>query len=475
MWGLVYGGISLNTRYICNESDSTEQYYFEFFSDNSYSEGSKVCSRLVSLDPCIDTAAVCCEQVRLNIDLIKEGCPDGKCMIVQSWDIPDPKYTCFQQLVFEDDTISFTLGQLPPVPFAKPCLDLGERLTGSVSLLRFEGDPNPCIVNYDAYCPVGEIRQGCNPDSCNDDWENKVLINQSIDSGACTGCLLTIFYKHRKTCGNWQDLQILDMELTCPDSILCNSSADEIYQLAVKMVISQNDMDFEPKWTTIEQGGDTCNIQWRISQVSCWTDYFVSNVPIEKIEKDKDPTPLSDPDPSPWIRTGWTIYEPCNEDCCARRFEVCRYDDSTVTIKDLGPLSGTGDCDTVYSHSNQCYNVCDFLKDFDELSPKIPIIHEPELEGSNILDTLKSVNDNLLLVYFDQMNFKVLLNNTESSIIDISIYNFTGRLTINKTQHLISGRNLIELDISSFISGVYTYSITSDGILFKTGKFYVIR
>jgi hypothetical protein len=246
------------------------------------------------------------------------------------------------------------------------------------------------------------------------------------------------------------------------------------------MVISQNDMNFEPRWADIvsDSLADSCNIQWRISQVGCWSDYYW-NPDWQKMEKDKNPKPLGEPNQYPYGR-GYTIYEPCDTTiCCARQLEVCRYGLDSVKIQDLGSLTEGGDCDTVFAHppriALQCYDVCDFLKDLNELQPKMPEKNEPEQRGFVLPDTVKITNENILIVYYTQTTLKILLDNIDASHIDVSIYNFTGKLTINKTQRLISGRSLIDMDISCLTTRVYIYSITSDGILVKTGKFYIIK
>jgi hypothetical protein len=462
---------------ICNETDSTINYYFEFFSDNTYSDSSKVCTRLVSLDPCIDTAAVCCEQIKLEIFLEKGGggCADSLCQVTENWTIPDQKYDCFHHYVNSDgDTLPFDPMQ-PPDLISEPCLPQGTIIDETIYLLRSPGDTLPCPIHYQAYCPVSDIRQGCNPDTCNNDWDT-LYLKQAIKSGPCQGDTLIISYRSRNSCGSWQDLQILEIEKKNHDSITCISPADSIYQLAVKIVIAQNDMDFEPDWETIvsDSTADSCNIQWRISQVSCWTDYYWDPM-WQKMEKEKNPKTLSDP----VFGYGYTIYEPCNEECCARQLKVCRYGLDSVKIQDLGSLTEGGDCDTVFAHppriALQCYDVCDFLKDLNELQPKMPEKNEPEQRGFVLPDTVKITNENILIVYYTQTTLKILLDNIDASHIDVSIYNFTGKLTINKTQRLISGRNLIDMDISCLTTGVYIYSITSDGILVKTGKFYIIK
>jgi len=239
------------------------------------------------------------------------------------------------------------------------------------------------------------------------------------------------------------------------------------------MVIAQNDMEFEPSWYKIQnEGADTCNIQWRISQVGCWTDWVYD--PLAPIIEQKKPRTQDGIGTNPNLR--WTIYEPCDTTiCCARQLEVCRYGIDSVSIRDLGLLTESGvDCDTVYAYpprtALQCYNVCDYLESFNELYPKIP-----EFNGELHLDTIQNAPNNLIIVYYDQNFLQVIYDNNNESNLDVSIYNYTGKLTINKTQRMISGRNSIDVDLSSLISGVYLYGIVSNGILVKTGKFQIIK
>jgi hypothetical protein len=456
---------------ICNETDSTINYYFEFFSDNTYSDSSKVCTRLVSLDPCIDIAAVCCEQIKLEIFLEKGGggCADSLCQVTENWTIPDQKYDCFHHYVNSDgDTLPFDPMQ-PPDLISEDCLPPGTIIDDTVALLRFPGDPNPCLVHYQAYCPIADIRQGCNPDACDSIWTNDSLLFQEINSGSCQGCELTIFYKHRDKCGGWQDLQIKDIELKCPDTVQCTSTADEIYQLAVKMVISQNDMDFEPKYDN-NPLTDSCSIQWRISQVSCWADWYWDPT-WQKIEKEKNPKTLSDP----VFGYGYTIYEPCDTTiCCARQLKVCRYSQFGVEITDLGMLTEGGDCDTVFAYPPRialpCYNVCDYLENFNELYPRIN-----ESQGETHQDTIITLQNNLVIVTYNQLMFKIMIEQNEASNVEINIFNLLGYPFISKSGNLKSGMNIYELDISNLISGIYVYNVSLDGISVRKGKMYIIR
>lgn len=239
------------------------------------------------------------------------------------------------------------------------------------------------------------------------------------------------------------------------------------------MIIKQNDMDFEPSWETIvtDSTADTCSIQWRVSQVSCWTDWYW-DPGWQTIGKNNKPN-LQTGGTNP--NTGYTIYEPCNEDCCARQLRVCRYGKDSVSIQDLGELTEGGNCDTVQLRTMDCYDVCDYLKDFDELYPKIPAFEDSELNEERKIDTVKTMGDDFVIVYYYDNYIRIIFENTVAANVDISIYNITGKLTINKSQKIMSGRKIIEIDISSLISGVYIYRISTDGILVKTGKFHIIR
>jgi hypothetical protein len=453
---------------LCNTSDSTQQFLFEFYTDDTYSDSSKMCSRLIALDPCIDTAAVCCDQIKLNIDLVKEGCPDGKCMIIQSWEIPDPRYDCFHYFIFEGNTLVFDPNNPPELPFADPCVEPDELISGTVSLLRFLGDPNPCIINYQAYCPVAEVRQGCNPDSCEDQWYYGALLEKPINEGDCQGCELNIYFKYRKTCGNWQDLQILGIDKHNPntDSITCNCTNDEIFRIALDMLIKVNPMNFKPKWPP-DSSGDTCSILWRVSLNSCWTDWFYDPMaPI--VGKGKNPNLQSDPNEDP-INQLWHIFRPCDSTCCARRFRVCRTCDTCVTYEDLGTLSGGISCDTVkYNNNLDCYFACDFFND----------IHYsilPEFTEEHIL----IVNDNSevgnIKLHYDNSKMTLIIENIESPSVDISLYNITGKLAVSKNEFIVKNKNFIEVDLTSLNSGVYMYRISGKNGLLTSGKIVIIR
>jgi hypothetical protein len=238
------------------------------------------------------------------------------------------------------------------------------------------------------------------------------------------------------------------------------------------MVISQNDMNFEPRWADIvsDSLADSCNIQWRISQVGCWTDYYW-NPDWQKIEKEKNPKTLSDP----VFGYGYTIYEPCDTTiCCARQLKVCRYSQFGVEITDLGMLTEGGDCDTVFAYPPRialpCYNVCDYLENFNELYPRIN-----ESQGETHQDTIITLQNNLVIVTYNQLMFKIMIEQNEASNVEINIFNLLGYPFISKSGNLKSGMNIYELDISNLISGIYVYNVSLDGISVRKGKMYIIR
>ncbi len=118
----------------------------------------------------------------------------------------------------------------------------------------------------------------------------------------------------------------------------------------------------------------------------------------------------------------------------------------------------------------QCYNVCDYLESFNELYPK-----KPEIRGELHQDTVQYLINNLIIVYYDQNFLKVTYDNNNELNLDVSIYNYTGKLTMSKALKMISGRSSIDVDLSSLLSGVYVYGITANGFVVKTGKFKIIR
>jgi hypothetical protein len=174
---------------------------------------------------------------------------------------------------------------------------------------------------------------------------------------------------------------------------------------------------------------------------------------------------------------GLTIYEPCDTTiCCARQLKVCRLDQFKVEITDLGMLTEIGvDCDTIFAYpprtALQCYNVCDYLKDFDELYPKIP----PEINGEIHQDTIISIQNNLVVVSYNQFIFKLLIEQSGASNFNIQFFDILGNQFISKSGILKKGINTYEIDLSNLSSGVYLYNISFDSFSYKTGKIKVLR
>jgi hypothetical protein len=460
----------IHSYQICNSELNTFRYVFEFYSDNTYSENSKVCSRLIELQSCADTATFCCNRTHFNIELEKGGgnCGDDSCFVTQTWDIPENldcfKFYQYNQTMGPFDTL------FPPLLNIGPCIPVGTSIIDSVALLRYPNDPDPCYVKFEAYCTVGDVSRGCEPDDCDSTWEYESL-SKTIDSGDCAGCKLTIYYRHRNTCGSWQDLQILYIEKKTDNYWIdpCACSREEIYNMALKMVVGQNDMEFEPKWSTILQGGDSCNIQWRISQISCWTDWEFDQS-MQVMGRGKKPNPQDGETNPEWGKI--TVYEPCNETCCARQVKVCRYASDSVSIENYAIISDNNNCDTVTWRNLDCYFTCDF---FD--NNQNPII--PPFEDDVTLDifdngTINIFHNDSLNIFYDNSIFKVIYTQTFVNC-NISIFNLLGNLVVNNENIISIRANTIEVDISRLPSGVYIFNVTNDNVSIVSGKINIIR
>ncbi|MFH1052623.1 MAG: T9SS type A sorting domain-containing protein [bacterium] len=414
----------------------------------------------------------------LNIDVIKpgEGCEPNQCAVTYDWNIPDSN-DCFHFYKQDDGNYKPFSWETPPELDILPCREKGEKFKIKIELFRFTGDPNSCVIEKEDYCPVADIRGNCNPDSCEEDW-NELTLLDTIDAGDCVNCKIFVNYKYRQACDSaFQDLQITKIEKIC-DTLGCELSNDSLYKLAVKKVAAQNDMDFEPKWPK-DSTADSCSNIWRVSQYSCWFHWIYFDYIPPRV------TPNGSISQEKWINVD--IYDSCSASCCARLFQVCRQGEKEITMTDLGPYSEGDSCEGLLSpnpwaftendpDSLPCYFTCDFLKDIQEINQgNIPEIATPETEEENDFQQKGNSVFGILYDYYDNNILKIYVKETNGSNIDIKIYNLQGELLFAKSENLNKGLNSIFIDISSLLSGVYLYNISIDGINIKNAKISIVR
>ena len=234
------------------------------------------------------------------------------------------------------------------------------------------------------------------------------------------------------------------------------------------MIADQNEMKFEPSWQKMtEDGADSCNIQWRVSQVSCWTDWEY-DPRIYIIERDKKPDSQDGPNPYPII----TVYEPCDtSSCCARQFKVCRIDEFKVVMTPLDVISDGTNCDTVTYNNMDCYFTCDYL---DSISYQYKII-EPEISKPEKKDINEFIDNADINVIYTKSKIIIKVSSEENGILLFNLYNLIGgKILINEFM-INKGNNIFDIDISDLQSGIYLYYLSVDKLIKQTGKINLIR
>jgi hypothetical protein len=423
----------------------------------------------------------------LDITLEKggEGCDSNQCKVNVTWNTEyELDSDCFKYIV--QDSLSPTSFDLtnPPTLTLPSCVDQGDVLYTSIKFMRSLNDTNPCIIDKVVMCPVDNDTgiNVCNAYCDSTEWEDTTL-TMIIGGGNCQGCYMKIRYSYRKACDVYPEVQITGMETTNNGNpnISCDCSQEYLYRLALEYIIKENHMEFEPKQSTIEQGGANCSDIWRVSTVSCWAHW----VWVKAIYQHPNPVPIG-------MKTV-NVYNPCNAECCARRLRVCRHLGNpldTVTIEDLGVIADSPNCDSLYYYpdlfrmegdqdppdSVNCIYTCDFLDGFsDTLYAKMP--ETGPLELDSIFNQEINPNDKLLKFNVTNTNqyLKILLEQENCKNIVIDVFDLQGNYLINTSGELNKGMNIFNINISKLISGFYLYKITIDGTDFYTGKFSVLK
>ncbi|MFH1051429.1 MAG: hypothetical protein V1779_10940 [bacterium] len=420
----------------------------------------------------ISCACDCPETIQdwINVDIVKGGgdCTDDECNISYNWNIP-PGYECFNHYILNNDSIKIFDVNNPPTLNIDSCIDEGMNYTIIIKLMKGISDLDTCTIIKNMMCSLIEDAQPCEPDTCDSLWIPQKPLTIPILTGDCAGCYLNINYWSRISCPpeNWQDIQITKIEKINfnPDSISSICDDREIYSIALDAVISANEMGFEPLYDE-NPLTDSCSSLWRVSKASCWSKFKDDIIQI-----------------SPFSH--YTVYKPCNSDCCVRQIEVCRYSADSVEITDLGLMSDSLICDSSsypigaepFSYWTDCAFSCDLIDDIadsiyhgkipEEIQYKIKKIIENKFQSSEIYYRMNVTNN--------QSTLKIKIDETNANNIKINIFNLNGELLITNSKLINSGYNLFEIDISKIVSGTYLYSIEFNSIKAEYGKLIIIR
>ena len=165
-----------------------------------------------------------------------------------------------------------------------------------------------------------------------------------------------------------------------------------------------------------------------------------------------------------------TVYRKClSTACCQISLEINwgydvlgNYDQENTSYTRFGDVSRSSSepCDELL----ECYDRCYALLNFEEESGKI----NDKEENRN--DT----NFDGMLIYPNPSDgiVKFNLSNIDGNIDKLSIYCSEGILIIDKK--LTEFPDVIEIDMSDFVSGTYYYILKNDLTIIKSGKFLLV-
>jgi hypothetical protein len=392
----------------------------------------------------------------------------GQCKIIVNFSIPSQYQNCYLYYdvnVVLYDNVDSEFENINIVnqnvnlnhPILNICVPPGVNYEITIILHRYSNDPSACIITRNIYCPIDpEPQTACKPDCPEDNWVTQEDI--LVPLAGCPGCMMNISYVSRKACnGSYQDIQVTNIDLikNNPNGDCDACTREQIYQQAIREIIEDNAMGFEPL-----NGTTGCFTNWRISMASCWATYYVyswsPSSPLPKIIK---------------------RLSPCNSECCSRAMRVCRNNQGVVTIEELGLIGTYANCDNVTklvpgggtaSTTAPCEFTCDVLEGMNlEYFKQSENYEDLTEEYSNQIRNTKVI----LNSYNDNNNIYLDIKEKNFVNLTVKIYNLNGSLIkdkkFNKNQISIP----ITIEINELISNFYFYEIIVDGITIQTNKF----
>jgi hypothetical protein len=362
------------------------------------------------------------------------------------------------------------------------CINKGEYVNYTIYLYKTLMDPNPCIITNSAFCPLEAEYEECDPSPCtnNDAKWSKPPLTKEYTLPSCPACKYEVTFRHRKnTCLNKQDIQILELRAktdACTTS--CGITADILQKEAMKKIIFENPMEFNP--ITGNELGD-CNTTWRAILASCWAEYYL-------------PLQLAQTAEGGYVK----IFRPCvGAGCCTVEITVCRFagpppyislstqnnqpvenicSTLTKTVVDaasFGMNHYLPDGSVSYYHTIEvpCLNRCSVL--FDLNVPKYygkVSIHETDNNNYRITDDIEISN-----IFKDDILHSSVICNSECSELNLSIFSLQGELLMSNDFSIKKGVNEFILNLSRLSTGMYLIRYSPDGVYRNTEKLIIVK
>lgn len=401
------------------------------FLDNN---GKIICRKVVSVK-C--TSCPCPEDLGdfLTVYSVPDSTCDSsvvKCRVFHMLDLPEND-SCFKYIsVFStangttrDSIIKSELDSFNITSLDK-CIFKGEEYEITVKLYTSLNDTTPCEITKSTYCFVDDIPPPCVYDCPDSTFKFEV---ETIVIPSCPGCLAKIGFWYREKCDDLQEIQIATIEIiNLTSSSTCGCNLEDFYYAAIDQIIKINQMDFDPL-----EGDNNCYETWRISQYSCWTPNPIQYYSPFGMNSDGTFSPDT------WV----SIFRPCQSECCARKYRVCR-DGEEITIEDLGNDNHPDSCDNSFYvlHSGltvppfgvdsiQCVQRCDLLEGISDTSAGSFMRSYDEWHNHSNDYRLNEFtkNDDFQVLFYNNLN-ELLIRSAyiEDKNISIEIYNINGSL-----------------------------------------------
>jgi hypothetical protein len=236
----------------------------------------------------------------------------------------------------------------------------------------------------------------------------------------------------------------------------CLLTDEQLFIESIRAIIKENKMEFDPITYL-----NPCSDIYRVSQATCWASWTVFI--------DGDGVTL------PQI---YFVTKPCNNECCSRRLRVCRNQDETVDIYDLGPGEIQSSCENVTlvlpNQVLDCFNRCSSLENIANVPPLFPkAAADYDMNTADKVLNKSSINP----VYVTQNNnsLNVTFSNASNVEVSLRIFGILGNLIHENKYLLSSGTNSIDYDLNSLSVGLYFYQISIDGVQIATDKIILVK
>ncbi|MBX3042895.1 MAG: T9SS type A sorting domain-containing protein [Candidatus Kapabacteria bacterium] len=400
----------------------------------------------------------------MTIGPMPDSC-ETDCYVQHNLNIPE-HFDCFQFYYYSNPLQGIEAGEEPycledePITQFDGCIGYGEMSVAVITLLRYPGDPDPCILEYFVQCDSNIVIPDWIPLPC----DTSCAISYDLDSltytsDICPNCIIQVWFRSRVNCEDEQELEVFGIRYW---SVECNFCDEEVlFKEAVYRIIKLNPMGFEP----VSIG---CDLTWRVGIGSCWAWISQFNYTIS-VEIIRDPTTGFISFDIKIIPHEFKIHKKCDDtDCCSMLIEVCRDLNTDVTITPIWGPDEWQECDPhmifdIWGRGYLCYPKCDW---FYEWYP--PLIEPKDDNFINHLNHSVNQQNN----YISSIKDESVLKNTEATII---IYDLIGRQVLSRQITITNNATESILSISDLNSGVYRYVIMIDGKVVKSDKIIITK